>query len=113
MNPSAILTLPGDCKTCRGRGELAVLGTFGVFMSPEDLETVPCYDCDGFGVPAEQYVIVDGDGDWLISEPCREPEEALYDYLYWGDAPEPRPIYLTTPEYNLNFEVAIADGILA
>lgn len=49
-NPPAILHLPGDCRTCRGYGEVAVEGTWGLYVSPEDLETTPCTDCDGTGV---------------------------------------------------------------
>lgn len=83
-----------DCTTCRGRGELAVLGTFGITISPEDLETVECYACGGSGeqtTEPPQYVLVDRDGDWAISEPTYgEPDDAKWDYLWWNDKLGPR-----------------------
>ena len=38
-----------DCPRCRGYGEVAVPGTYGPTISPERLELVRCYRCDGTG----------------------------------------------------------------
>lgn len=38
-----------DCPVCQGNGELGVAGTYGPTISPELLETVPCWNCGGEG----------------------------------------------------------------
>jgi DnaJ-class molecular chaperone len=38
-----------DCPRCHGYGEVAVPGTYGATISPEMLELVRCYLCDGTG----------------------------------------------------------------
>lgn len=38
-----------ECPTCRGYGEVAVPGTYGPTVSPENLETRPCGECSGEG----------------------------------------------------------------
>lgn len=37
------------CHVCRGYGETAVPGTYGGTISPENLETRPCWNCQGEG----------------------------------------------------------------
>lgn len=42
-----------ECPFCFGHGEVAVSGTYGPDISPENLETRPCTFCWGEGeVPA-------------------------------------------------------------
>jgi hypothetical protein len=38
-----------ECPRCSGRGEQAVPGTYGLTVSPEALETVECWLCEGDG----------------------------------------------------------------
>jgi hypothetical protein len=38
-----------DCAACRGYGEVAVPGTYGPTISPENLETRECAVCQGEG----------------------------------------------------------------
>lgn len=40
---------PVDCPLCAGRGENAVPGTYGPTISPEALELIPCWLCEGVG----------------------------------------------------------------
>jgi hypothetical protein len=43
-----------DCTVCHGYGELAVPGTYGPTISPENLELRPCYHCGGTGEEPEE-----------------------------------------------------------
>lgn len=49
-----------DCPRCHGYGETAVPGTYGATISPEALELVRCWLCDGEGevtdTVAEEYL---------------------------------------------------------
>lgn len=38
-----------DCPVCLGHGETAVPGTFGPTISPERLELIRCWLCEGIG----------------------------------------------------------------
>jgi uncharacterized protein YbaR (Trm112 family) len=43
-----------DCPECRGYGEVAVPGTYGPTISPENLELVRCPRCEGTGEYREE-----------------------------------------------------------
>lgn len=72
-NPTTPAAHVIDCPVCKGVGEVATPGTYGPTISPENLEVLPCWLCNGQGTVTQQAMeeyaehvenVTNGDG-WL------------------------------------------------